>query len=313
MSNSHNHLNQLHLLVESHLDQVGFFCEEWTFQPHIKLTFRDWLKEAMVGVEEVVSENNSNMNKWQLLFGLLIFQQVRKQLIHLGFYSFRKQEVENLLLSFMQTFSSDTFKSIENDEELSSILKRSEQDFPLLKQRERLECTTTDQMTWLKQWLTRPHFSKYVQYYTALSVPNQQLQLKKEVINQLFPLQNHTPTRRTFFQIIDYHLDYDEGIRAWLYFPQDPLLFTREEQSLFKKICEHRVDLAVPLYMQWIERLIEKKSSAHYKKAHIYLKELQKMSERTNDQNRFEQYLAMIRKKYRKYSAFYEGLKQVEA
>ncbi|WP_280769306.1 hypothetical protein [Salipaludibacillus daqingensis] len=302
--------------IASHSARITSFSEEWLYDPSVENRFQDWVTSVLIKTETIVINEKSNYHQWKLIMLLLIFKELRKELVQRGFYSFYRRSVEQLLSDMIQSFPSNTISSLYRNVTLQKILEQTGQDFsnvtelktinePSLKQE-------ADHDKWINDWLSRPHFSKYKRYYHQLTNEHEKIYLKNEVVENLFPLQTHPPTKRTLFQIYDFHEDFKLGINSWLNYPQDPLYLSREEQQLLSSLTEKRPDLAIPLYSQWIERLVEKKTTQHYKKATLFIIELKNTLKKTDNENDFPLFVTLLKKKYKRYAAFYEELRNYE-
>ncbi|WP_416151295.1 hypothetical protein ACM26V_10100 [Salipaludibacillus sp. HK11] len=312
MSKDQDNLQLVYMEIDSLTATIRSYSDEWMYQSKVEHHYRKWVKSILNRVEDFVNDHPSNYHQWKLIIILLLFNKLRNQLVIKGHYSFRKKEIENLLYDMLKQCPQGTLTSIHENDTFHELITKAEQDFSHLKQLKQIDLNLPDTRSndaWLNQWLTRPHFSKYKNYYYQLSSELEKEKVQNQVIENLFQLQAHPPTRRTFFQIIAFHKSFEHAINAWLYYPQDPLTLSREEQDVIKTIAEERSDLAIPLYMQWIEVLIEKKTSSHYQKAIFLIKELNKLMKQTGRQEEFTSFLLLLKKKYRRYVAFYEELK----
>lgn len=301
--------------IHSLQPKIILYSEEWMYHPQIEYRFRSWVESILSHAKTIVSDRHLSYIQWQMIMMILIFRELRNRMVERGFYSFHRRAVEKLFIDMIQLFPLDTIYSMYQNESLQSILEQTEQDFSSIKQLKLFQVNVPDKSKdhdlWIKQWLTRPHFSKYKQYYNELSSLIEKNHLQEIVIQKLFQLQAHPPTRRTLYQIIEFHDDFIQGIAGWLHYPQDPLNLSREEQQLFSRICQEREDLAIPLYMQWAERLIEKKTSQHYKKAISLLIELKTVLTFAGNEKEFQQFIAILKKRFKGYAAFYEELKDL--
>jgi len=315
---TNNEKNEDHLLliytkIDSLTPKITLFSEEWMYHPKIEHRFQTWVESILTQAESFVSDHHP-ANQWHMVMIIFIFKNLRNKMVERGFYSFHRRSVEKIFIDMIQSFPIGTIQSMYHDESFRKILEEAEQDFSSIKQLKGFSLNTAqkreDHDLWVQQWLTRPHFSKYKQYYSHLSSNEEKDHLQELVIQKLFQLQAHPPTRRTLYQVIEFHGDFLQGITGWIHHPQDPLNFSREEQQLFNKILQEKVVLAIPLYMQWIERLIEKKTSLHYKKAISMLSELKTALTQTGNEKEYPLFIAMLKKKYKRYTAFYEELKE---
>lgn len=161
---------------------------------------------------------------------------------------------------------------------------------------------------WARMWLTRPHFTKYKAYFNQLSTIQTKQSLKHIVMTELVQQQHHPPTRRTLFQILGFHKEFETALTLWKQTHNELFPMSFEEKQLLDTIAEEETELIIPFYIHGIEQLIEKKSSSTYKLAFSLLSELYHYMLKLKKEEQFTLFITLLSKKYKRYTAFHEEL-----
>lgn len=161
-------------------------------------------------------------------------------------------------------------------------------------------------------WLQNPSFEQYKKIQATftneekLASLNYVLSILRE--NLLFP-----PIQQTYLKILTFEERHEEIVNYMLTYERQPLLLNDEKKDCLRKMEERDPQLLLPVYHQFIVRLIERKTRSHYEEAIRYIKKLQKMYQAIDKLDIFQQYLHQLMKKYQSYRALIQELKQFEA
>ncbi|PYZ97419.1 hypothetical protein CR205_02125 [Alteribacter lacisalsi] len=162
---------------------------------------------------------------------------------------------------------------------------------------------------WLAGWQTRPHAGRYKTWYTSLPETEKE-SLKNEALEYLGRFRHHPGTRRVWFQLLLFHKEYEDGLAALLADEPDPLKCSTDEKELIRTSVADRS--SVPFLFQWIERLIERRTAAHYKEARTCLGLLEQSCTRHGMTERFLAWLPVLHRRYARYAAFRKELNGFE-
>lgn len=285
-------------------------CEEWNYHPFFISSLRGLVGEYCMLYKDNITPNQ----KVHLLLSL--FMEIKKELKVRGSYSMQKKEIEKTLelylceIPFHFTTQKDLDFLMEANAEFPQVdsFKMSTEKPPHLFSFD-IKNEVDD---WLSKWMIRPHFARYKNYYDKIENKEAKTFLADRIIEELHKQIAHRPIRRTLFQIVSFHQRYEQGIDLWNLSPCDPLTLSMEEQQFFKLVSRYSSHLVIPLYMQWIERLIEKKTKKHYELSITLLAEVQAVMRATDSNERFQLFLQVLQKRYKGYSALQKELKQFD-
>lgn len=160
-------------------------------------------------------------------------------------------------------------------------------------------------------WLQNPTFEGYKNIQATFSAEekNTSLNYILNILQQnlLFP-----PIQQTYVKILSYERRYEEIARYMLTYERQPLLLSEEKKACLQAMEKHTPQLLLPVYHQFVVRLIERKTRSHYEEAIRYMKKLQKLYNVLNKHDVFLQYLHQLKKKYQSYRALIQELKNIE-
>ncbi|UTR15399.1 hypothetical protein MM221_02055 [Salipaludibacillus sp. LMS25] len=288
------------------------FSERWVANPHIQFEFHQWMKNLLNHYSKRVASSTWTSDEHCLLIILSSFIGLRSCLVKQGFYSFRKKETENMLRSFLEQFNQDLLTNDIKDNQYADVLQECQRFFssvfmPYTKLNDQAENVESIE-AWARMWLTRPHFTKYKAYFNQLSTIQTKQSLKHIVMTELVQQQHHPPTRRTLFQILGFHKEFETALTLWKQTHNELFPMSFEEKQLLDTIAEEETELIIPFYIHGIEQLIEKKSSSTYKLAFSLLSELYHYMLKLKKEEQFTLFITLLSKKYKRYTAFHEEL-----
>lgn len=160
-------------------------------------------------------------------------------------------------------------------------------------------------------WLQNPTFERYKIIQASCSSKERQNNLA-----YLLPiLKKHlysTQVQRIYLNILYYEKLYEPIIEYMLHFEHQPLALTDEKKTILTNIEKENMRLLLPVYHQFIVRLIEKKTKRHYTAAISYMKKLRKIYQQLNEQRLFEKYLEQMQQKYKSYRALIQEMKKLD-
>ncbi|KGA97368.1 hypothetical protein AJ85_17380 [Alkalihalobacillus alcalophilus ATCC 27647 = CGMCC 1.3604] len=162
-----------------------------------------------------------------------------------------------------------------------------------------------------ERWLLAPHYRRF-ESLTAYTEPEKKQKVAEYLLPKLRERLHQPETVITYARLLIDFQKYEEAARFFLTFEKDPFRLKQEKLELLDILSEKKPDLAKAIYHQFSVRLVEKKTRAHYEQAVLYIKQLKKLYQKTNDLDRFGEYIQMLKKKYRTYRAFVEELKTIE-
>lgn len=234
----------------------------------------------------------------------------KEQLIHRHAYALQRESfcrlVDELILLFpcdiyrhlFHRFSLEEINTLRHDFSSLDECLNSLEDMPAIPSGETMD-------EWAGKWLARPHFTMYKSRIESLPQEDRR-ELQHFIFSRLERHVYHLPSRRTFFQLVIYHGQWEKGLAVWQETAPDPLKLTREERSFFQSLAEFKPNAALPAFIQLIEQLIEKKQLPAYESAVRWLASLHKISEETY----FHAYITLLKQKYKAYRSFIQELEK---
>ncbi|MGJ9382548.1 hypothetical protein [Salipaludibacillus sp. CF4.18] len=296
-------------VINKYRQAVKTLCEEWNYHPSFISSLRNIIEVALSHYNDTISPNE----KTYLI--LSFFMEIKKELKIRGSFSIQKKEIEKLLEGYLCKIP---FHFTTQEDFI--FLQKANAEFPQvesLKVSKQIPSFTfdikNDIEVWLSNWMIRPHFAMYKDYYEHIEYKEAKFFLVDRVIEELQKQIAHRPVRRTLFQLLSYHHRYEQGIELWSLSPCDPSMLSMEEQQFFKLIRKNNSHLAIPLYMHWIERLIEKKTKKHYESSVVLLKDLQAILGDLDCPEQFQLFLFVLQKRYKGFAALQKELKQFDS
>ncbi|WP_078430304.1 hypothetical protein [Alkalihalobacterium alkalinitrilicum] len=166
----------------------------------------------------------------------------------------------------------------------------------------------TDRLT---KWINYPTLQSYMEL--SSSVENNERELLFEKVKESFNNQLSYPTiQKLFIEIILYEKKWDEAIYYFLNQEHNPFQLSVEKQQLLEKLEKHLPERTIPIYHQFIVRLVEKKTRSHYSDAVQYMKKLKRLYETLNQTERFHEYTAIFKQTYKTYRALIQEMKTID-
>ncbi|TMW71496.1 hypothetical protein [Alteribacter natronophilus] len=163
--------------------------------------------------------------------------------------------------------------------------------------------------SWLQSWFSRPHAASYKK--KCLEIPQKDRNaLQERVLDTLSQFRHHPGTRRVWFQLLLFHERYEDGLASLLADEPDPLKCSADEKALIAASVAD--ETAIPFLHQWTERLIEKRTAAHYKEAGNCLSLLEQAYRNHGRKSRFHEWLEILHRRYARFTAFRKELTAFE-
>ncbi len=174
-----------------------------------------------------------------------------------------------------------------------------------------LSSSPNEQKEIWERWLHSPSYQRflsYTQYFTR--------EEKNELVSQLLPQLEakvgEYEGAKTYEELLLAFQQYELAADYLLKYGRDPHRLRPERKKLVDALSTNRPELAKRVLHQFIIRLVEKKSRAHYEEAARYLTILQTLYKKTDELDRFADFLNKLKQMYRTYRAFVEELKRID-
>ncbi|WP_017726881.1 SWIM zinc finger family protein [Halalkalibacterium ligniniphilum] len=170
---------------------------------------------------------------------------------------------------------------------------------------------TSTSTVWIR-WLHAPSFQRFQNLTKGLSKKRRQ-----EIVEELLPMLkqqlDQPAARMTYVRLLVSEQRYEEGLHYFLKREKDPFRMPPEKQELLSFLETRESEALLPIYHQFVVRLIEKKTRPHYEEAIIYLRKLKHIYEEHENLESFHTFLQKLKKAYKSYRALLKELKQLEA
>lgn len=161
-------------------------------------------------------------------------------------------------------------------------------------------------------WLQNPTFDQYKKIQATFSESEQQA--STNYVLAILKENLFSPTiQLTYLHILIEEERFDDVIDYFLTVEHQPMSLNEGKKGILQKLENSNKTELLPVYHQFIIRLIEKKTRAHYDEAIMYMKKLQKIYDSINQSETFKQYLRLLMKKYSSYRALIQEMKRLEA
>ncbi len=161
------------------------------------------------------------------------------------------------------------------------------------------------------RWLLAPSYNRFRSLTRHL-----EQQEVENIVDELLPKMrerfHQIETVSTYMKLLHSFRRFDEASRYFLQHERDPFRLRPEKTDMLDLLFKERPDLIKPIYHQFVVRLVEKKSRAHYEHAVHFIKFLKRIYENNNERDLFLAYVKRMKKTYRTYRAFVEELKTIE-
>ncbi|MBU8908360.1 SWIM zinc finger family protein [Desertibacillus haloalkaliphilus] len=158
-------------------------------------------------------------------------------------------------------------------------------------------------------WLQSPSYSTYLQRMKDFA------DYKEEALDYILPRleeQLYVPKiEQLYYKILLNEGQTKKAIARLLTNETEPSLLSDEKKQVINYAKKSAPEQLLPLYHQFIVRLIEKKSRSHYEQAVSHMKELQLIYEQLGLSDRFHSYISQLRTKYKTYRALLQEMKKI--
>ncbi len=171
--------------------------------------------------------------------------------------------------------------------------------------------TANNLMTVWNKWLQRPTF----QSFKSL-IANYNFSERKQIIDYVLPSvegQTSVPFgNQLYLKIVQHEKLYKKGIIYLLKYETNPLQLHQDKKEFILAVKKEQSELLLPLYHQFIIRLIEKKSRAHYEEAVRYMKELFHIYKLRKQEDVYKDYVERVKTTYKTYRALLQEMKKLD-
>ncbi|UOE93218.1 hypothetical protein [Alkalihalobacillus sp. LMS39] len=161
------------------------------------------------------------------------------------------------------------------------------------------------------KWLQQPSLQKYKLLKQQYGLgPNEERlpSLLRSLKQQL-----HNPTtERLLLQLLLVEEQIDEAVEYFLMFEKSPLQLNDEKKQLLAMIQTRQPKAAIPIYHQFIVRLVERKTRQHYEEAVVYMKQLQSIYKTIGEIDQFYEYIRQLKQLYKTYRALIQEMKTID-
>ncbi|WP_026675445.1 hypothetical protein [Alkalihalobacterium bogoriense] len=162
-----------------------------------------------------------------------------------------------------------------------------------------------------EKWLQQPSFQKYkrLKQQYGLGSNNQRL---PSLLNSLKQQLHNPATERLLLQLLLLEERVDETVEYFLMFEKSPLQLSEEKKQLLIMIQTRNPKAAIPIYHQFIVRLVERKTRQHYEEAVVYMKQLQSIYNTIGENDQFYEYIRQLKQLYKTYRALIQEMKTID-
>lgn len=163
-----------------------------------------------------------------------------------------------------------------------------------------------------ERWLQFPSFSRFLTY-TKYMQKEEKEKLFFRLLPHLEEMLHVKEAETSYVKLLLHFHQYERVADYFALYVHDPSRLRPEQQEWLSTLQTEQPELAIRVYHQFVIRLVVKKTRAHYKEAVSYLQRLQKLYEKTEQLDRFFDFIHKLKRHYRTYRAFVEELKRVES
>ncbi|MDQ0207945.1 hypothetical protein [Alkalicoccobacillus murimartini] len=162
------------------------------------------------------------------------------------------------------------------------------------------------------RWLLAPSFQRY-----AALTTHESKEKKQQIVDYLLPKLegqlHHTQTVQVYIRLLHEQQRFDKAAEYFLMYERNPLRLQEDKEALLHDMKVSSPHLVKPVFHQFVVRLAEKKSRAHYEKAAHYVHELMLVYSQENNEERFQHYIQLLKSEYKTYRAFIKELNFIHA
>ncbi|WP_216828344.1 hypothetical protein [Alkalihalobacterium elongatum] len=163
----------------------------------------------------------------------------------------------------------------------------------------------------LSKWMNRPTFETYKDLSSSLNEKERHL-LFDRVSEHLSDQLTYPQIQNLMMQIFLYEKRWDAAIYYFLNNEHHPFQLSNEKQQLLEQLEKHLPDRTIPIYHQFIVRLVEKKMRSHYSEAVMYMRKLKGLYHLSNQPDRFKQFITIFSQTYKTYRALIQEMKTID-
>ncbi|GIN06515.1 hypothetical protein CAY60_010510 [Shouchella clausii] len=164
--------------------------------------------------------------------------------------------------------------------------------------------------TW-DRWLQAPMFTRFEQLVAAMG-QEQVSSVLAYLLPKLEERLYNEATRIVYVQLLNRYRYFDQARDYFLLYEKNPLSLQPPKIELLEALATNRPELALPVYHQFVVRLVEKRSRKHYVAAAEYVIGLKELYRVLGQHVRYREYIGKLKKVYKTYRAFIEELNHLE-
>ena len=162
------------------------------------------------------------------------------------------------------------------------------------------------------RWLLAPSFQRY-----AALTTHENKDKKQQIVDYLLPkleVQLHqSQTVQVYIRLLHEQQRFEKAAEYFLMYERNPARLQEEKEALLQSMKTFTPHLVKPVLHQFVVRLAEKKSRAHYEKAAYYVSELMDVYKQDHTEDRFQEYMQLLKSEYKTYRAFIKELNLIHA
>lgn len=162
------------------------------------------------------------------------------------------------------------------------------------------------------RWLMAPSFQRF-SALTAHENPTKKAQILEYVLPKLKNQLHQSQSVQVYIKLLMEAQLFEKAAEFFLMYERNPLRLQDDKKQLLDEMKVKAPKLTMPVLHQFVVRLVEKKSRAHYEKAASYVKELKQLYIEENSLDRFQEYMRLMKSEYKTYRAFIKELNVIHA
>lgn len=161
------------------------------------------------------------------------------------------------------------------------------------------------------RWLHAPSIKRFNSLIAPLSSDQVEAVLSY-ILPKLADLLHTDAAKLAYVQLLHQYSYYVEARDYFLTAEPNPISMQEPKIRLLKTLAQQEPTLALPVYHQFIVRLVEKRSRKHYVEAADYTMELKSIYSALGQQDIYVYFTQELKRSYKSYRAFIEELKRRE-
>ncbi|TSB46154.1 hypothetical protein [Alkalicoccobacillus porphyridii] len=162
------------------------------------------------------------------------------------------------------------------------------------------------------RWLLAPSFQRYTAL-TAHESQEKKEQIIKYVLPRLKKQLHQSQTVQVYVKLLKESKSFETAAEYFLLYERNPLRLQEEKEQLLEDMMVKAPKLVIPIFHQFVVRLAEKKSRAHYERAAYYVNQLRLLYSNEHEMERFQEYMRLMKSEYKTYRAFIKELNVIHA